>query len=69
MVLQDARKLKNTEMALRWRDRHGDVQDEDVFIMQFQFVPMYGPCLITSHGEIPLEKIESAIPVAQRTAA
>ena len=70
MVIQEARRLTNQEINLRWRDRNGTLNSEVVFVYQLQFIPFYGPCLITSAGEIHIEKVDSAIPLMQhRTSA
>jgi hypothetical protein len=54
---------------MQWRDRRGELNSEVVFVFQLQFIPYYGPCLITSSGEIHVDKIDSAEPVKGRTAA
>lgn len=65
MVVQEARRLTNQEIDLRWRDRDGSLNGEVVFVYQLQFIPFYGPCLITSAGEIHIELVDSAIPLMQ----
>jgi hypothetical protein len=69
VVIQEARRLANQEVLMQWHDRRGDRNSEVVFVFQLQFIPFYGPCLITSAGEIPIDKIEQVSPLAPKSAA
>lgn len=60
MELQDARKLVRHNVDLTWKDRKGEILHDSLYIYELQFVPLYGPCLITDLGEICIDRIDSA---------
>lgn len=57
MEVQLAKGLIDKSIRLRWTDRKGEVVEESVYVCSVQFVPFYGPCLITETGQVPLERI------------
>ncbi|MBI1756111.1 MAG: hypothetical protein HYR64_03285 [Fimbriimonas ginsengisoli] len=69
MGINDARRLVDRQVFVCWRNRKGEVLTDTVFVYQVQFVPLYGPCLVTDAGEIHLDRIESALPVSTSEAA
>ena len=69
MTIREARELVQTEAFLTWRDRNGEEQSALAYIMKADFVPFYGPCLFTEHGEIALDRVVSWEPPAAKAAA
>lgn len=57
MSFKDAQQYIGLNCEVAWRDRHGDVQTRNVFVLDVNFVPLYGICLITDYGEIRLDRI------------
>lgn len=59
MEISTAREFVNRNVNLCWTDRTGSSVSATVFIYEVNFVPFYGPCLITSNGDIRLDRIEA----------
>lgn len=57
MDITKARSYINHSVELSWTDRNGDVVSETVHVFDVNFVPFYGPCLLTSHGDIRLDRV------------
>jgi hypothetical protein len=57
MTIQEARSFIGHEVALSWADRKGEAQHAVATIYSADFVPLYGPCLITDVGEIRLDRV------------
>lgn len=65
MHIKEARSIVGQSVVLTWTDRKGGHVTEETFVHKADFVPMYGPCLFTDHGEIQLDRITSCeIPAA-----
>ena len=67
MDLFEAKEFIGSTVALSWLDRHGDVVTEDVHVFEVTFVPFYGPCFVTSQGDIRLDRVESCVASASQT--
>lgn len=59
MDIREARSMKGAEIHLICRDRHGVESSMDVEVVDIQFRAYYGPCLITTSGEISLDRVVS----------
>lgn len=59
MDLTYAKAFDKTNVKLSWYDRSGELHTEDVYVMEVGFVPMYGQCMVTSVGEIRLDRIHT----------
>lgn len=59
MHIQDARTFANQRVNLTWLDRRGAEISDLVDVYEVNFVPLYGPCMITSAGEIRLDRIQA----------
>lgn len=59
MHIQEAKTFANQRVQLTWVDRRGDSYSDVVDVFEVNFVPLYGPCMITSAGEIRLDRIQS----------
>ncbi|HVL39424.1 MAG TPA: hypothetical protein VM328_08560 [Fimbriimonadaceae bacterium] len=69
MNCAEAKQLKGSCVAVTWSDRRGEIRMEVVDVLDIAFMPMYGPCLITSAGDISLHRVVSAQPADQLRAA
>ena len=63
MHIREARELVGLTATLTYHDRKGEEVTDTTYIYKADFVPMYGPCLFTDHGEIHLDRIMTAIPL------
>ena len=59
MLIKEAKTYVNTRVNLSWVDRNGAENAGVVDVYEVNFVPFYGPCMITSMGEIRLDRIQS----------
>jgi len=59
MQFRDAQQYIGANCEVAWRDRHGNLQSQEVFVMDVSFVPLYGICLITDSQEIRLDRVVS----------
>jgi len=64
MTIQDAKAVIGTQVRVSWTDRKGDEISEMVHVLKVDFVPLYGPCLITDIGEICLNRIVNYVLLA-----
>lgn len=69
MLISDAKKLVGHTIALEYVDRKGEVMKDQVEVFDVNFIALYGPCMITDIGDIRLDRVNSALPVAQQAAA
>jgi hypothetical protein len=65
MQIQEAKAFVNSRIKLRWMDRKGEEIEEVVDLYDVTFVPLYGPCMITTAGEIRLDRIVACEKVAK----
>lgn len=68
MEIREARSMVGCTVHLNWTDRKGDTHQGTSEIYKLEFVPMYGPCLITDFGELHLDKITGFDMVAAKAA-
>jgi hypothetical protein len=59
MLISEAKSFVGQMVQLSWRDRKGDEICRGAEIFDVGFVPLYGPCLITDHGDIRLDRVTS----------
>lgn len=65
MEIQEAKSFANQRVHLTWVDRRGEQVSDLVDVYEVNFVPLYGPCMITSSGEIRIDRIRAcALPAA-----
>jgi hypothetical protein len=69
MTIKEARQVVGLDVALTWRDRHGDEFRQMTHVYKADFLPFYGPCLITNEGEVPLDRVVACDPLDQRKIA
>jgi hypothetical protein len=69
MELAEAKQFVDQSVLLSWTDRKGGVISDSVHVFEVNFVPFYGPCLITSAGEIRLDRIVHCALAASAKAA
>lgn len=59
MELSLAKGFDKANVRLSWYDRSGNLHTENVYVMEVGFVPMYGQCMVTSVGEIRLDRVHT----------
>lgn len=59
MEISEARLFTDKTVDLTWRDRLGNELTAIAHVYEVTFVPLYGPSLITSAGDIRLDRIVS----------
>jgi hypothetical protein len=69
MTISEAKSYIGSEVDLSWRDRKGEEIHAFTRVYSADFVPLYGPCLITDAGEIRLDRIVTCQLAAQIRAA
>lgn len=65
MELKDAKTLAGQCVLLTWLDRKGETITKSVDVYEANFVPLYGPCLITSAGDIQIQKVVEVASVSK----
>lgn len=69
MTISEARSFIGSEVELSWRDRKGEELSATTRVYAADFVPLYGPCLLTDAGEIRLDRVVSCIAVPKTKVA
>ena len=59
MHLPDAKKYMGQNVVVTFRDRHGDIHEQQTKVHDISFVPMYGACLVGDLDDIWLDKVTS----------
>lgn len=59
MQIQEAKAYVNCQVELTWTDRKGVANTDVVDVYEVNFVPLYGPCMITNVGEIRLDRVQA----------
>jgi len=59
MEISEARWFANKTVDLTWLDRLGNELSATAQVFEVTFVPLYGPSLITTAGDIRLDRIVS----------
>lgn len=57
MEIREARSMVGQTVHLNWTDFKGESHEGTSQIYKLEFVPMYGPCLVTDFGELHLDRI------------
>ncbi len=68
MDITEAKAYANRKVTLGWKDRNGEVVSEVVHVLEVNFVPFYGPCFVTSNGDIRLDRVVSCVAVEVKAA-
>jgi hypothetical protein len=68
MNIQEAKTFVNTRVHLAWLDRNGKEVTDVVDVYEVNFVPFYGPCMITNVGEVRLDRIQACEKEVRRIA-
>lgn len=69
LEIQEARTYINQWVHLAWTDRRGREIQDVVQVYGVEFVPLYGPCLLTSGGDVRLDRVVACHVSEKRTAA
>lgn len=59
MLIPEARQYLGRNVAVTYRDRHGDVHTKSLRVCDVSFVPMYGSCLVGDVDDIWLDRVTS----------
>jgi len=57
MDIREARAFQNTTVDLTWHDRTGNPITSSAHVFEVAFIPLYGPCLVTTEGDIRLDRV------------
>ncbi|HRI44358.1 MAG TPA: hypothetical protein PLL78_06005 [Fimbriimonadaceae bacterium] len=57
MLISDAKGFVGQTVEIVYRDRTGAQIVDTAEVFDVNFVPLYGPCLITDIGEIRLDRV------------
>ena len=57
MDISQARTYQNRTVDLTWNDRTGAAQTKSAHVFEVAFIPLYGPCLVTTEGDIRLDRV------------
>lgn len=68
MFVAQAKQYVGQTCEVWWADRHGNNHHGTMRIDDVTFVPMYGACLLTSTGDIRLDRVRE-IKTTNRTEA
>lgn len=68
MDIIEAKEFEGQTVLMNWTDRNGDAVSDEVFVIEVNFVPFYGPCFITSAGDIRLDRVIDCQAVQRRSA-
>lgn len=64
MLISEAKEFVGKIVELTYNDRTGKPVVETAEVYEVNFVPLYGPCMITDIGDIRLDRIVSVIDTA-----
>lgn len=57
MLISDAKNFVGQVVEITYTDRLGKETSEVAEVFEVNFVPLYGPCLITDVGDIRLDRV------------
>ena len=57
MDISEARAFQNKTVDLTWHDRTGSALTRSAHVFEVAFIPLYGPCLLTTEGDIRLDRV------------
>lgn len=69
MLISDAKGYVGQVVELTYTDRTGAEIVDTAEVFDVNFVPLYGPCLITDIGEIRLDRVVSCAVYQERRKA
>jgi hypothetical protein len=69
MLISDAKNFVGQIVDIEYTDRKGTTIHDRAEIFDVNFIPLYGPCLITDIGDIRLDRIHNLVAEAQQRAA
>ncbi len=69
MLISDAKSFVGQVVEVVYSDRKGTEIKEVAEIFDVNFVPLYGPCLITDIGDIRLDRVHQIEKFSQTKAA
>ncbi|MCE9559677.1 MAG: hypothetical protein K8R88_12080 [Armatimonadetes bacterium] len=61
MLISEAKKFVGQIVIIQYSDRNGNSIEDTVEVFDVNFIPLYGPCLISDIGDIRLDRIASLV--------
>ena len=59
MYIPEAKQYLGKNVAVTYRDRHGDLHTKSLHVHDVTFVPIYGGCLVGDIDDIWLDRVTS----------
>lgn len=69
MLISEAKAYIGHSVKVQYKNRNGDVCEAATMVYDVNFVPLYGPCLITDVGDIRLDRVVGCQVHAEKQAA
>ncbi len=69
MLISDAKGFVGQWVEVVYKDRVGAEVVDTAEVFDVNFVPLYGPCLITDIGEIRLDRVVACVMVVRNKAS
>ncbi len=69
MLISEAKQYVGQLVTITFSDRKGTEITERTEVFDVNFVPLYGPCLITDLGDIRLDRVHEVSLLEQRKVA
>lgn len=61
MLITEAKQFVGLMVEVQYTDRKGELITDSAEVFDVNFIPLYGPCLITNIGDIRLDRVHSLI--------
>lgn len=58
MLISDAKEFVGLIVDVAYTDRKGETIHDTAEVFDVNFIPLYGPCLITNIGDIRLDRVQ-----------
>lgn len=59
MTISEAKSYVGSDVSLCWLNRKGEELRADARVFSADFIPLYGPCLVTDAGDIRIDRVVS----------
>lgn len=61
MLISDAKEFVGLMVDVAYTDRKGETIHDTAEVFDVNFIPLYGPCLITNIGDIRLDRVQTIV--------
>jgi predicted DNA-binding transcriptional regulator YafY len=69
LLISEAKAFVGSFVKLTYKDRMGNETEKVVEVFDVNFVPLYGPCMITDAGDFRLDRVSACSLLEERKAA